>query len=249
MDYGFPVQNEMNHSQCINISNIADDRLTSTKLTASISNIPPSMSEHFSYWKVSEHISWLLFCFLPVVSDIMEPIYWYHYCVFVIYMYILMQDTIQDGELEKCHNTMGYFDFMCGDLYGERYMNVMCICYCIWLTLSAMWVHSGLTLAFILKMLMESHELISWDTICGHTNKWSEMMQHSTENSNAYTFFWEIKKNIPEHRKEIVNDPNVREKLPQGNILLCKVSDRVCDNINKDNLTFVTPIIRGAVRA
>lgn len=101
-----------------------DKSLLSIKPPHWISRRPRSVSEHFKYWKASELRAWLFYYSIPILSSIMEPIYFFHYCSFVQAIWLLCQDSVTQRDLQQSYGLLNYFVYMMNSLYGERYMTL-----------------------------------------------------------------------------------------------------------------------------
>lgn len=75
-------------------------------------------------WKASEWRSWLLFYSLPCLTDIISEHSLYHYALFVDSIFILLQDSITEFELQKCEENLTKFVGMYEELYGDITFNI-----------------------------------------------------------------------------------------------------------------------------
>ena len=62
-----------------NFIEIVDARISGIKPPHTIARMPRTISEHFKFWKAAELRSWLFYYSLPVLHDIMQPRFLYHY--------------------------------------------------------------------------------------------------------------------------------------------------------------------------
>lgn len=99
---------------------IVDERLSKIRPPSTISRMPRSISNHVKYWKASELRSWLLFYSIPVLSDMMDPMYLYHYAAFVEAIFILCSESISEEDLKHSEKLLSFFVYMFSSLYGER---------------------------------------------------------------------------------------------------------------------------------
>ncbi|XP_053390624.1 uncharacterized protein LOC128553487 [Mercenaria mercenaria] len=63
----------------------------------------------------------LLFYSVPVLSTIMEPLYFFHYCAFVQSIWLLCQDSVSNADIDVSYSLLNYFVYMLEPLYGARY--------------------------------------------------------------------------------------------------------------------------------
>ena len=102
-------------------TDIVDSRLLSIKVTYNISRVPRAIGAHFKYWKASELRSWLLYYSLPILVDLMDTSFYYHFSCFVEAIHLLSGSSISSEDLEKSYKTLTYFVLMFEPLYGIRY--------------------------------------------------------------------------------------------------------------------------------
>ncbi|XP_072019667.1 uncharacterized protein [Amphiura filiformis] len=100
---------------------VVDARLLAIKVTHNISRVPRALGAHFKYWKASEFRSWLLYYSLPILADLMEKTFYYHYACFVEAIHLLSGSSISTDDIKKSYNNLVYFVFMFEPLYGSRY--------------------------------------------------------------------------------------------------------------------------------
>lgn len=103
---------------------LIDARISKLKPPHTISRLPRTISEHFKFWKASELRSWLFYYSMPLLYDIMEPVFWYHYCSFVLGIFILCKGSINEEELLVSQNLLNYFVFTFDELYGHKYLTL-----------------------------------------------------------------------------------------------------------------------------
>ena len=100
---------------------LVDARLLSIRVTNNISRTPRALSAHFKYWKASEFRSWILFYSLPLLADLMEKTYFFHYACFVEAVHLLSGSSISIEDIERSNQNLMYFVLMFESLYGRRY--------------------------------------------------------------------------------------------------------------------------------
>ena len=80
---------------------------------------PRSIKKHFKYWKASELRNWLLFYSLPLLLDILPPLYWHHYALLVCAMHIMLNDSISHAQVDAAEQMLRDFCILLPELYGE----------------------------------------------------------------------------------------------------------------------------------
>ena len=81
---------------------LVDKRLKEITPPSVISWKPRAISEHFKYYKASELRSFLLYYSLPVLSGILSLEYWNHFMLLSTSIYILLQSSIFEEQLQYC---------------------------------------------------------------------------------------------------------------------------------------------------
>ncbi|KAJ8673629.1 hypothetical protein QAD02_004891 [Eretmocerus hayati] len=107
---------------------IADERLSTIKPPSFVTRRPRSIETHSPYWKISEHYYWFFDYSIPVLSDLLPPLYFEHYKCYVLAMRILHSSEIthemQLQAQQLIHELLSRFSV----LYGER--NETCNAHC-----------------------------------------------------------------------------------------------------------------------
>lgn len=103
---------------------IVDSRLENIKTPHFITRLPRTISQHLKFWKAAELRSWLLFYSVPCILDLMQPVYFYHYCAFLEGIYLLCQSSISPDDLKKSEQLLRYFVLMLPSLYDLRYSTI-----------------------------------------------------------------------------------------------------------------------------
>lgn len=103
---------------------LVDERLSNIKPCKFVSRLPRSIKEHLGYWKAAEFRSWLFYYSVPILSDLMESVYMYHYMALVESLSILCSNSINACDLERSERCLKYFVFMFKDLYGEKFLTL-----------------------------------------------------------------------------------------------------------------------------
>ena len=102
---------------------IVDQRLEQIKPPSVISRRPRSLSEHMRYYKASELRSFLLYYSLPVLLGILPAQYWNRFSLLSVTMYLLLQTSISEEQLQFCQRNPNKFCNNFQVLYSERYMS------------------------------------------------------------------------------------------------------------------------------
>jgi len=72
--------------------------------------------------KATDHQLWLLHLLLPLLSEYLEPIIFYHLSMFVTAIQILNQDIITDTDCETAFNLLEHYQRLKANLYGDQAM-------------------------------------------------------------------------------------------------------------------------------
>ena len=102
---------------------LVDKRLKEITPPLVISRKPRAISEHFKYYKASELRSFLLYYSLPILFGILPLEYWDHFSLLSTSIYILLQSSISEEQLQYCQKNLNTFCGKFQALYGERYMS------------------------------------------------------------------------------------------------------------------------------
>lgn len=100
----------------------ADSKLLQIKPPINITRVPRSIQNHRSYWKASECRSWLLFCSIPVMYDILPTEYLVHHMLLVEAIYILLSSSITPLMLDKAKRMINHYCFKIQSYYTEHQM-------------------------------------------------------------------------------------------------------------------------------
>ena len=96
-----------------------DDALLQQTPPTEISRSPRSLIKHLAYWKASEFRSWLLFYSLPLLHDVLPPLYFHHFSLLVCAIHILLQKHITLTECGAAEEMLLDFYSILPELYGE----------------------------------------------------------------------------------------------------------------------------------
>ena len=98
-----------------------DFRLNQILPTSEIKRLPRSVADHLKYWKASELRSFLLYYGLPTLYGLLPDNYFAHYTLFVHAIYILLQDSISEADLQEADRLLDGFCKSFSTLYEERF--------------------------------------------------------------------------------------------------------------------------------
>uniref|UniRef100_A0A2R5L958 Putative conserved plasma membrane protein n=1 Tax=Ornithodoros turicata TaxID=34597 RepID=A0A2R5L958_9ACAR len=97
-----------------------DMRLMQIKPPDFVTRTPRSIAERM-YWKANEYRSWLLYYSLPVLSGILPQEHFSHYMLLVAAIYLLLQDSVSQKDLNSAELFLKKFVSRVGDLYGREF--------------------------------------------------------------------------------------------------------------------------------
>ena len=103
---------------------LVDERLLSIKPVNSAGRIPRSISGNLKFWKATELKAWLFSYSIPILYNLMKPLYLYHYASLVEAIFLLTGDSISSSDIERSDRFLRYFVYMFQTLYGERYITL-----------------------------------------------------------------------------------------------------------------------------
>lgn len=81
---------------------------------------PRSVMTHLSYWKASEFRSWLLFYSLPLVLNMLPPLYLHHYTLLVCALHLLLLKEVTQIQCGAAEEMLNDFCSLLPELYGEN---------------------------------------------------------------------------------------------------------------------------------
>lgn len=83
------------------------------------SRAPRSLAKHRKYWKASEFLYWLLYYSLPILADVLPPLYFHHYSLLVCSMHILLQSKVKEAQITAAEVMLTEYYVMLPELYGD----------------------------------------------------------------------------------------------------------------------------------
>ena len=85
------------------------------------SRIPRSIKKHRKFWKASEFRNWLLYYSLPLLMNILPPLYLHHFSLLVCAMHILLQSQITEVQIQAAEEMLLSFHELIPELYGKKH--------------------------------------------------------------------------------------------------------------------------------
>lgn len=85
------------------------------------SRIPRCIKKHRSYWKASEFRNWLLYYSLPLLMNVLPPLYLHHFSLLVCAMHILLQSQLSDVQVQAAEEMLITFYTLIPELYGDNH--------------------------------------------------------------------------------------------------------------------------------
>lgn len=99
---------------------VVDELLVQQTPPNEFSRPPRSIKKSLKYWKASEFQAWLLFYALPVLIDILPPLYWHHFSLLVCASHILLQEELPILLIDSADKLLADFHQLLPELYGEQ---------------------------------------------------------------------------------------------------------------------------------
>lgn len=84
------------------------------------SRAPRSIEKHRAHWKASEFRYWLLYYSLPLLADVLPPLYVHHYSLLVCAIHILLQSKLKEAQIKAAEEMLKDFHKLLPELYGEN---------------------------------------------------------------------------------------------------------------------------------
>lgn len=102
---------------------IIDARIMEIQPNNSIKRLPRSVVNHLSYWKASELKTWFFIYSVPILEDLMEPVYFTHYLQLLLGIYLLNQGSITTQQIHDSRLLLLAFVSKFQVLYGPKYIS------------------------------------------------------------------------------------------------------------------------------
>lgn len=80
---------------------------------------PRSIIKHRKYWKASEFRNWLLYYSLPLLSDVLPPLFVHHHALLVCSIHILLQDKLKEVQIQVAEDMLTAYYELFPELYGK----------------------------------------------------------------------------------------------------------------------------------
>ena len=71
--------------------------------------IPRSIEKHQKFWKASEFRNWLLYYSLPLLINVLPPLYLHHFSLLVCAMHILLQSQLSEIQIQAAEEMLVTF--------------------------------------------------------------------------------------------------------------------------------------------
>ena len=84
------------------------------------SRIPRSIEKHRKFWKASEFRNWLLYYSLPLLVNVLPPLYLHHFSLLVCAMHILLQSQLSEVQIRAAEEMLATFYDLLPELYGDK---------------------------------------------------------------------------------------------------------------------------------
>ena len=94
------------------IFGLVDERQLGIKPVNSAGRIPRSISGNLKLWKVTELKAWLFSYSIPILYNLMKPLYLYQYASFVEAILLLTGAIIYSSDIECSDRFLRYFVYM-----------------------------------------------------------------------------------------------------------------------------------------
>ena len=107
---------------------------------------PRGLGKYRNIWKANEFKYWLLYYSLPILVNILPPLYFHHYSLLVCAIHILLQAEIKDPEIKAAEELLKDYYALLPELYGDTSctLNAHCLTHLttyvrLW---GPLWTHS-----------------------------------------------------------------------------------------------------------
>ena len=97
-----------------------DSELLCQRPPHEFSRAPRTIVQHRKFWKASEFRNWMLFYSLPLLLNVLPPLYVHHYALLVCAMHILLQEQLSDSKIQAAEAMLMDFYKLLPELYGKR---------------------------------------------------------------------------------------------------------------------------------
>ena len=97
-----------------------DEHLLKQRPPHDFSRAPRSIKKHRKYWKASEFRNSLLYYSLPLLIDVLPPLYFHPFGLLVCAMHFLLQSELNDSLICAAQSMLDDFYSLYPELYGDR---------------------------------------------------------------------------------------------------------------------------------
>ncbi|KAJ8048972.1 hypothetical protein HOLleu_01500 [Holothuria leucospilota] len=102
--------------------NKVDERIASISPPDDVTRLPRSPSQR-AHWKASEFRSWILFYSLPVLKGVLPSRYLAHMLLFVLAVWVLLQESVTEDEISICEIILVKFVIQMKELYDAQHVS------------------------------------------------------------------------------------------------------------------------------
>lgn len=108
-------------SNCVDI---VDSRLKKIKPPFSFQRLPCSLKNESAMMKASDYKMFFFFYSIPVLCDILPPLYWEHHCKIVSALTLLSQNSISEEQINTAEELIHSYVSDFANLYNLRYLGL-----------------------------------------------------------------------------------------------------------------------------
>ncbi|CAG5075347.1 Protein of unknown function [Cotesia congregata] len=105
----FQSQYSAERFSLVQVKDAINERLISIKPPRFVHKMPRSVDELISHGKASEFKAWLFYYSLPILSGIMDPVFFSHYCLLVLGITLLNTNTVTNENIDVASNLLFKF--------------------------------------------------------------------------------------------------------------------------------------------
>lgn len=97
-----------------------DSQLLQQRPPHDFSRAPRSILKHRKFWKASEFRNWMLYYSLPLLMNVLPPLYLHHYALLVCALHILLQERLTEAKIQAVGEMLVDYYNLLPELYGDR---------------------------------------------------------------------------------------------------------------------------------
>lgn len=162
---------------------------------------------HRAYWKASEYCYWILYYSIPLISDILPPLYVHHYYLLVCSLHILLQATVKEDQIRAAEQMLDDFYVLLPELYGDT----SC-------TLNAHLL-TNLTMYVQLWGPLWTHSLFGFENYNGHITSMIHSKHKVAEQLSFSLDTYQVVGNLADKLVESENDQTLNFLSPLSSIV------------------------------